>query len=545
MKVTCRSCSTVREIAPPPWVVASGKPFQMTCASCGTPQIVHPTGIVVLDEAEATREPEVVLEMPAPTAERATSPDAAPARRAPRRPGGAVPFDSGNREEPADPRQADADLDDDPEDEPTEPSLVATAAEVRAAALAWDEEQGTVPVLPPVPEGLEAGAYAVLIDGDVYEAPDRAELYRWIDDQRVHADDMVARGGGGWVRARDLSEVQARLDALAAAEPIRMPVVVGAPPGGEDLPRPVPRAKGPTGTLTEEGPVGPALPTALRRAAPLDGLGDITGDDGPAGPATHQDEALHPVEPWRRPPPAEERSSGRLVMGVLALALVATLVALWQVLVGFPLAEVPGATVVRPATEVPVLRLPVEVVDAAGPPPPAAAVATPEPVAPSEPVAAPEPVAPPEPTAPAPEPPPVAVVTPPKPAPRPPREEVVPARPAPAPVAAVRPAPAPAPRVEPVVPPPPRAPLTYASLVSTGWAAVERNDLVQALGAFKEALDRDPQGAEASYGFGYALVKRGRLTEGRLHLCRARVGVSAMDRREIDGVLAFHGLSCE
>ncbi|MCB9664854.1 MAG: tetratricopeptide repeat protein [Alphaproteobacteria bacterium] len=565
MKVTCRSCGTVREIAPPTWVVASGKPFQMTCAACGRPQDVHPTGIVVLD-AGGDHEDHQVLEMPAPSTDagvhdalempppstdagvadelamptssrvvRPAAPAPLPARHG-RRSGGrppvvtaAVPFDSDNREAPSDP---------DPEDEPTEPSFAVSAEAIREAALAWDAEQAPrgpelpVEAGPPAAPSLAPGAYAVLIDGDVYEAPDRTELFRWIDDQRVHGDDLVVVAGGTWMRARELPEVAARLAALTASQPLRMPVVVGAPPGGNDPPRPLPRAHAPTGTLTHDGTQPPSW--AAEAAPGVRGLGaSELAAGGPQGPASHVDDLTPPRMVTGRASVEEDEGTGRLGMVVLALALIAVLVAAWQTMVGF---EVPsrGGQVAELPAPARVIAPPVDpaAVDALVAPP-AKEAADEVAVEP-----APEPPAPKVET-PAPAPAPVPVT--PKPAPVAPRA-AAPART----VVAPTPAPAPAPaRVAPPEAPRRRAALSYTGLIEMGWAAVERNDLVQALGAFGDALDMEPRGAEAQYGLGYALVKRGRLTEGRLQLCRARVGVTAMDRREIDGVLKFHGLSCE
>lgn len=142
--------------------------------------------------------------------------------------------------------------------------------------------------------------------------------------------------------------------------------------------------------------------------------------------------------------------------------------------------------------------------------------------APVEPVPAP---------APAPEPAPAGVA---EPAPEPTPEPAPEATPAPGEV----PAPGPAPEV-----PAPAGP-SAVSLSKQGWQAMS-GDPSAAAELFRQALALDGDHADAHYGLGYAAAKLGDLDTAKVHLCRARAGVSGSDAAEINGILAKHTLVCE
>lgn len=127
------------------------------------------------------------------------------------------------------------------------------------------------------------------------------------------------------------------------------------------------------------------------------------------------------------------------------------------------------------------------------------------------------------------------------------------AAPAPAPAAAARapeaprrePAPTP-PRPTPPPPEPPAAPTgpSTAQLIERGWAAADSNP-AGAHEQFGLALKNSPSNKEATYGYGYTLLKVGRQEEGRSWMCKARDGGPADIQAEVDGTLGRIGLSCD
>lgn len=115
---------------------------------------------------------------------------------------------------------------------------------------------------------------------------------------------------------------------------------------------------------------------------------------------------------------------------------------------------------------------------------------------------------------------------------------------APEPVAA----PKEAPKVEPKASPkaePAAAPKASspARLIDAGWGAVG-SDAAKAAGLFRQAMDASPGNAEASYGYGYALLQEGRASEALPHLCRALSTGSVDVQREVNGLLSRNALNC-
>lgn len=114
----------------------------------------------------------------------------------------------------------------------------------------------------------------------------------------------------------------------------------------------------------------------------------------------------------------------------------------------------------------------------------------------------------------------------------------------PAPVVA---APAPGPVPGPVPPgepaPAPKPTSTVKSLIDQGWKSVESNP-GKAQGLFGQAVDREPNNADANLGLGYSLIKLGRPSEAGSHLCKAKSGGDVSIQREAQQFLDRNGLSC-
>jgi hypothetical protein len=132
------------------------------------------------------------------------------------------------------------------------------------------------------------------------------------------------------------------------------------------------------------------------------------------------------------------------------------------------------------------------------------------------------------------------------------------ATPKPTPKATVTPKPTPkataaSPEIPPTPKPTPKATATpktkpasdtsWKSRVDQGWRIVEREPTTAA-DHFKRALAVVPNNADANYGYGYAMLKIGKLADATTHLCRARAGDVSM-QREVAGLLAEHELSCD
>ena len=60
-----------------------------------------------------------------------------------------------------------------------------------------------------------------------------------------------------------------------------------------------------------------------------------------------------------------------------------------------------------------------------------------------------------------------------------------------------------------------------------------------------KALLASPNHSDASYGYGYVLLKRGAEAEAKPHLCRALGNGDAQTAREIKALLSKNALSCE
>ena len=121
------------------------------------------------------------------------------------------------------------------------------------------------------------------------------------------------------------------------------------------------------------------------------------------------------------------------------------------------------------------------------------------------------------------------------------------AEPEPEPEPEPAPEPVPAPKPEPEPEPAPAAapkPASAKSLVDKGWNAVSGSP-DRAMTLFRQALELKPGDAEASYGLGYALLQKGQATEAKPHLCRALRNGSTQTKRDVQGMLGQHQLSCD
>lgn len=113
--------------------------------------------------------------------------------------------------------------------------------------------------------------------------------------------------------------------------------------------------------------------------------------------------------------------------------------------------------------------------------------------------------------------------------------------PVPAPQAAPPPKPAPAPSPEPGPAPAPSGP---GALVNAGWGSVDR-DLARAEDLFSQALALAPGHSEANYGYGYVLLKQGRVAEAKIPLCSALASGKPQSQLEIRALLSKNSMSCE
>lgn len=115
------------------------------------------------------------------------------------------------------------------------------------------------------------------------------------------------------------------------------------------------------------------------------------------------------------------------------------------------------------------------------------------------------------------------------------------AAPAPAPASDPKPAPAPAPKPAPAPAP---APPSASALSGKGWKMVEANPSA-AKKWFRQALELKPGYADASYGLGYVLLQEGASAEATPHLCQALRTGSVEIKRDVNGLMAGKGLSCD
>lgn len=206
MKVRCVACGTSHDVSPPPWVVASGRPFDFQCPGCGHRQKVRPsTGLGVVGEPEASGSQPAVTAPAAP--EPAPLPPAAKplaAQTAAVDPA-SLPFI-----EPT--SQLD---DDDPFDADFDDSY--RNATDRADATIVDTPMWSGQPLP-VESTLK-----LRLDGEIFPVEDIATLQRWVLENRVGLEDEVSETAGDWVRAGDIAalapafETVARLAAEAEA----------------------------------------------------------------------------------------------------------------------------------------------------------------------------------------------------------------------------------------------------------------------------------------------------------------------------------------
>ena len=61
---------------------------------------------------------------------------------------------------------------------------------------------------------------------------------------------------------------------------------------------------------------------------------------------------------------------------------------------------------------------------------------------------------------------------------------------------------------------------------------------------FRAALDQRPGDPDATYGYGYALLRLGQPDRARVYLCQAQAA-GGPSTREIRGLMRTHGLACD
>ncbi len=621
MKVTCNACAATFEIAPPPWVLAAGRPFRMDCARCGSHQEVFPTGISVVDDggydlpsaaqeaprAAAPTEPSPVTE---PVAEPAAEPLVMPSASA---------------------GQARHAMDDGPgtSEEPTSRSAGPGLPEVVATTRAYRD----VLTDPGRPRPASAPTPSLLLrqEGALYHVPDLATLQRWIVEKRVGADDEVSVGAdGAFVLAGEeptlsvFFETVSRLDVF---ETQRVDALTSGQRSSPSLPAlsaipmvPSALADDPTQEMphepTEEAPEPPEEPLppsrgagAWRAASTDDDEEEDTEESSTSKRYVAVVTGGHRAIPASAPDSvlAPRSSSVKLRVGALFLLIFVlglyagynTTAAQRNRWVGWgstpsgssavavseknaapneaqrpqPTTPTDAAAVIaaRPepvapaeapaagATEVVTQDLGASTVPNPAPAPDATSRAVPVPSVtastttqvavptrsdpPARVVAVPAPVArpsgfastrstPPSSVAP----PPMAHVGPPTASPSPAPSSTTSASATPPAAASAAPASG-GPRID---------QLDHDALIEAGWKAVEAKDFTTGVLAFERATSLRPDSYEARYGYGYGLLKKGRTSEAKPHLCYALSTSSRTgDRQEIEGILRASGLTCQ
>lgn len=280
VRVTCNACHAVHDIAPPPWVVASGRPFGMQCARCGARQDVHPIGLQMLDDgtsgaypglgrvrvdgepvepavavvservngatlvADVVPEAEESLSMPVPFGRGAGSDG-----------GSAVGVSSSRRLSGGAPDPHAVTLSD---ADDADPSPVAPSGAALLAGLQHDMSVGADPAelldatapavrAAPAPAAAPdpradpprgAGDFVLLQDGELFDVADLATVQRWVMERRVEPDDRLSYQASAWVRAGDMDSLTVFFAAVAAlaahgdgpADAAAAPDVAGRPP---------------------------------------------------------------------------------------------------------------------------------------------------------------------------------------------------------------------------------------------------------------------------------------------------------------------------
>lgn len=89
----------------------------------------------------------------------------------------------------------------------------------------------------------------------------------------------------------------------------------------------------------------------------------------------------------------------------------------------------------------------------------------------------------------------------------------------------------------------PQSPGSAREWALQGWSTVDRAP-AEALTSFQRALAIQPGHADATYGYGYALLMSGRPIDARPHLCKALTGATRETQREIRALLQRKQLSC-
>ncbi len=624
MKVTCNACAATFEIAPPPWVLAAGRPFRMDCARCGSHQEVFPTGISVVEDGGYDL-PSAVQESPRPSSS-TPAPDPSPAPEAEPL---VMPSASAGQ-----PRHA---MDDGPgaSEEPASAGAGPGLPEVVAATRAYRD----VLTDPGRPRPPSAPTPSLLLrqEGALYHVPDLATLQRWIVEKRVGADDEVSVGSdGAFVLAGQeptlavFFETVSRLDVF---ETQRVDALTSGQRSSPSMPAlsaismvPSALADDPTQEMphepTEEAPEPPEEPHASGRGAGAwraSSTEDEEEEDTEESSTSKRYVAVvtggHRAIPAVAPESVLASRSSWVNGRVFALAATIALLGFCAGVTTTPVQRdrwlgggsqaassavavseknaapaeaqrpvpsgptdaaeaAPGSPAAAP--DAPTGGAPVVVTPnlggssvpnpAPGPdattravPVPSATASTTTQVAvptrsdpPARVVAVPAPVArpsgsattrstPPSPAAP----PPMAHVGPPAPSPNPVPSPttVVPTTVAPA---ASSPAPGSAPGSAPTSGGPRIDQLDHDALIEAGWKAVEAKDFTTGVLAFERATALRPDSYEARYGYGYGLLKKGRTSEAKPHLCYALSTSSrAGDRQEIEGILRASGLTCQ
>jgi hypothetical protein len=256
VRIGCENCQTQHELEPPPWVVASGRPFRFRCSACGYSQSVQPPAAA--DDAplpgKVTPAPAVVRSTPAPAPAASPPPPVTPA-----------------------------------------PAMSAPVSAVPAAVPA------AVAPASPAPAAVAADAPLFLRQGgQVFRVRDRDTLRRWIAEGRVLPADEVSADQAHWTAVAaepefaSLVPEAAALSVAPSPEPVAAPLPSRPPVLGGDSP--FAAAADPARTLQWNDDDTEGVPT---------GLPPMSLDEAPRSFALGVPPAAVPAAVPSAPPPDE------------------------------------------------------------------------------------------------------------------------------------------------------------------------------------------------------------------------------------------------
>jgi hypothetical protein len=583
VKVQCERCAVIHEIEPPPWIIASGRPFDLQCPACGHRQKARPgVGIQLVSTQDDASFGELdsgtsVRESLRPVASRAgarsgisalESPSSGLTRHEAARNEAIARAEAANRT--ATRARPTAPFDDELLD--ADPRESYRRARDESDITVADEPlwRGRVETLEDVPP-----AFMQLRQGiDVFDVADLATLQRWIMERRIDPEDELSDGDGGWIRAGDRSDLAVffaaveRLESLELGGPTahpsapRRPILVSHDDTDEDdhtvesavantEELPIPGREAPPRPIAQRltpAPIQPDEPSdsATSAATVVEHHRGTQADRTAVKDPDRSDRVTvaKPARPTRTPPPPPPNWPSGQNDGGLSFSMIAVVFVLFAGAAGI-------YSLIRSAAEEPKpLTLP-SVAPAPKPEPPA------EPPRPATDPRIPTDLAPRTgaegaPAAPTITPPPAAV--------RPPAPQEVAARmPAaaqaagsPAVPAPTGPAPtAPPPTAPPPTAPPPTAPppakappVTPDAQLGQAQRALAGGDLKGAAAAARSVLAADTDNARAHLLLGTVLHQQGSVDAARDHLCAASGRVGPDDETRIGQLLAKQQTVC-